>query len=370
MNKKEISELRRRFNPDRNNITLIRGCYVDEKRQIVSELCEPALSLPMEELEKYMAIFRRALSGEAGRTLTDVVFRPDQVADGAEHRLLTALRDTALKDEATVQSFYERVIDSLAAEGNYLILLAHDAFDLPARFADAESEEVFRYVLCAVCPVRQSKPALSYFAVENEFHNRVPDWVVTYPEVGFLFPAFDDRAANIYGALYYTRDAAEPHEEFSDAIFGAEMPMPAAAQKEAFEAVLEDSLGEDLNYEVVTAVHAELRERVEEKKADKEAEAPTVSKHEVKNLLRKQGVPEQRVQAFEEKYDEAFGRGVDLNVRSLAETKKLELTTPDVVIRVAPDRADLIETRVIDGVKYILVRADEGVQVNGVDISI
>lgn len=370
MNKKEISEIRRRFNPDKNNITVIRGCYVDEKRQVVSELCEPALSIPMEELDKYMSIFRRALSGDPGRTLTDVVFRPDQVMEGEAHKLLMALRDTQLRDEATIGAFYERVIDSLAIEGNYLILLAHDAFDLPAKFADAESEEVFHYILCAVCPVRQSKPALSYFAVENEFHNRVPEWIVAAPEVGFLFPAFDDRAANIYGALYYARDAAGPHEELTEALFGAEMPMPAAAQKEAFEAVLEDSLAEDLRYDVVTAVHAELRERIEEKKADKEAEAPTVSKQEVKNLLRKQGVPEQRVQAFEEKYDETFGRGVDLNVRSVADTKKLELTTPDVVIRVSPDRADLVETRVIDGIKYILIRADEGVEVNGVGIRI
>jgi hypothetical protein len=370
MNKKEIAELRRRFNPDKNNITLIRGCYVDEKRQIVSELCEPALSIPMEELEKYMAIFRRALSGEAGRNLTDVVFRPDQVMEGEEHKLLMALRDTQLRDDKAISAFYERVIESLALEGNYLILLAHDAFDLPAKFADAESEEVFQYILCAVCPVKQSRPALSYFAAENEFHNRVPDWVVAAPEVGFLFPAFDDRATNIYNALYYTRDAAEPHEELTDALFGVEMPMAAAAQKEAFEAVLEDSLAEDLSYEVVMAVQGELREKIEEKKADKEAEAPTVSKHEVKNLLRKQGVPEARVQAFEEKYDETFGKGVDLNARAVAEVKKLELVTPDVVIRVAPDRADLVETRVIDGIKYILIRADEGVEVNGVDIRI
>lgn len=370
MNRKEISEIRRRFNPDRNNITVIRGLYVDGKRQAVSELCEPALSLPMEELEKYMAIFKRALSGEVGRTLTDIVFRPDQVMEGEEHKLLMALRDTQLKDDALVQAFYARVIDSLAIEGNYLILLAHDAFDLPAKFADADSEEVFHYILCAICPVKQLKPALSYFAVENEFHNREPDWVVTAPEVGFLFPAFDDRAANIYNALYYTRDAAEPHEELTEALFGAEMPMPASRQREAFEEVLEDALAEDLSYEVVKAVHTELRGRIEEKKADKEAEAPTVSKQEVKYMLRAQGVPEARVQAFEEKYDETFGKGVDLNVQAVAVTKKFELTTPDVEIRVAPDRADLVETRVIDGIRYILIRADEGVAVNGVRVQI
>lgn len=369
MNKKEISELRRRLNPDKNNLTVIRGCYVDEKRQIVSEFYQPVLSIPQEELEKYMGIFRRALSGIPGKTLVDVVFRPDQVMDGAEHKLLMTLRETALKDEASVGAFYEKVIDNFSLEGNYLILLAHDAFDLPGKFGD-DSEEVFQYILCAICPVRQSKPALSYYAVENEFHNRVPDWVVASPEAGFLFPAFDDRATNIYNALYYTHDSAQPHEELTGAIFGAEMPMPAAVQKEAFESVLEDALCEDLNYEVVRAVHEELRERIEEKKADKEAEAPTISKREVQSLLRAQGMPEERVQAFEDKYDETFGRGVDLNAQSVVDVKRLELTTPDVTIRVAPDRADLVETRVIDGTKYILIRADENVEVNGVGIRI
>lgn len=369
MNQKEIAQLRRRFNPDKNNIGLIRGCYVDAKRQMVSELREPALTMPMEELEKYMALFKRALSGEPGRNLSDIVFRPDQVLEGAEHALLMALKDSALKDEGAVQAFYERVIDSLSMEDNYLILLAHDAFDLPAKFADGESEEVFQYIVCAICPVKPSKPALSYCAAENEFHNRTPDWVVGSPALGFLFPAFDDRAANIYNALYYTRDPKEPHEELAEALFGQQMP-PASLQREAFEAALEEALAEDLRFEVVKAVHEDLRARIEETRGDKEAEAPTVSKREVKNLLRTQGVPEEKVQVFEEKYDEAFGRGVDLNVQSVANPKKLELVTPDVTIRVAPDRADLVETRVIDGIKYILIRADEGVAVNGVDVRI
>ena len=375
MNRKEISEIRRRFNLDKNAISCVRGCYVNEKREIVSMFNRPLLSFPEEEAEKYLAIFRRTLAGVPGRNLVDMVFRPDQVMDGEEHRLLSAMRNTALKVEEGVQEFYQKVIDSLEIEGNYLILLTHDAYDVPFRGkddlkVDDASEEVFDYILCSICPVKLTKPALSYFASDNEFHDREQDWVVAAPELGFMFPTFDDRAANIYNALYYTRDTADMHDEFISAIFNTDAPMPAAEQKETFQALLEDAIGDDLSYDVVQTVHEQIRSMIEEQKSDKEAEAPVVSKREVKNMLEACGVPEERVSAFEEKYDADFGATIELSAQNIVDERKFEVRTPDVVIQVNPERSDLVETRVIDGFKYILIRADEGVEVNGVNINI
>lgn len=375
MNRKEISEIRRRFNLDKNAISCIRGCYVNDKREIVSMFNRPLMSFPQEEAEKYLAIFRRTLAGVPGRNLVDMVFRPDQVMDGEEHRLLTAMRNTALKVEEGVQAFYQKVIDSLEIEGNYLILLTHDAYDVPFRGrddlkVDDASEEVFDYILCSICPVKLTKPALSYFASDNEFHDREQDWVVASPELGFMFPTFDDRAANIYNALYYTRDTATMHDEFISAIFNTDAPMPAAEQKETFQALLEDAIGDDLSYEVVQTVHEQIRSMIEEQKSDKEAEAPVVSKREVKAMLENCGVPEERVTAFEEKYDADFGATIELGAQNIVDERKFEVRTPDVVIQVNPERSDLVETRVIDGFKYILIRADEGVEVNGVNINI
>ena len=375
MNRKEISEIRRRFNLDKNAISCVRGCYVNDKREIVSMFNRPLMSFPQEEAEKYLAIFRRTLAGVPGRNLVDMVFRPDQVMDGEEHRLLTAMRNTALKVEEGVQAFYQKVIDSLEMEGNYLILLTHDAYDVPFRGrddlkVDDASEEVFDYILCSICPVKLTKPALSYYASDNEFHDREQDWVVASPELGFMFPTFDDRAANIYNALYYTRDTATMHDEFISAIFNTDAPMPAAEQKETFQALLEDAIGDDLSYEVVQTVHEQIRNMIEEQKSDKEAEAPVVSKREVKTMLENCGVPEERVTAFEEKYDADFGATIELGAQNIVDERKFELRTPDVVIQVNPERSDLVETRVIDGFKYILIRADEGVEVNGVNINI
>ena len=375
MNRKEIAEIRRRFNPDKNAISCVRGCYVNDKREIVSAFNHPLLSLPLEEQEKYLAIFKRTLAGVPGRNLIDIEFRPDQVMEDEAPQLLMGLRNTALTVDAGAEKLCQRIIDSLELEGNYLILMMHDAYDVPFKHSDENktdviSEEVFNYILVSVCPVKLTKPALSYFSEDNAFHTLDPDWVVAAPELGFLFPTFDDRATNIYGALYYSKDAADVHGEFIDAVFHADAPMPAEAQRESFQAVLEDALDEDLRFDVVQTVHEQLRDMIEEHDQDKTAEPLVVSKREVGQMLQAAGVPEERVEAFAERFDEEFGADMDLRAANIVEPRKFEVRTPDVVLHVNPERSDLIETRVIDGFKYILIRADEGVEVNGVTISI
>ena len=375
MNRKEIAEIRRRLQMDKNAINCVRGCYVNEKREIVSTFNHALMSLPQEEAEKYLAIFKRTLAGVPGRNLIDVEFRPDQVMDGEAHGLLMGLNNTALTVDEGVAALCRRIIESLRMEGNYLILMMHDAYDVPFRHSDGHrgdeiSEEVFSYIIVSVCPVKLTKPALSYDAADNAFHAMDPDWVVAAPELGFMFPTFDDRATNIYAALYFTRDAADIHGEFIDAVFNADAPMPAAEQKEVFQAVLEEALEDELSFDVVETLHDTLRERLTEQEKDKSAEPLEISRREVVSLLEGCGVPEEKLQAFEEKYDAEFGEAVSLRAANVVEPKKFELRTPDVVVQVNPERSDLIDTRVIDGVKYILIRAEEGVEVNGVNVCI
>ena len=232
------------------------------------------------------------------------------------------------------------------------------------------SEEVFHYILVCVCPVKLTRPALGYCSDDNAFHSLEGEWVVGAPEVGFMFPTFDDRAANLYRALLFTRDAADAHDGFVDAVFHCDAPMPATVQREAFQAVLEDSLDDDLSFEVAQTVHERFREMIEAHGQDKAAEPLEISRREVTGMLEACGVPDERLSAFEERFDEEFGQGMALRAVNIAEPKKFEVRTPDVVVKINPARSDLIETRVIDGLKYILIRADEGVEVNGVNISI
>ena len=375
MNEKEIAEIRRRFRPDKSNITHVRGCYVNDKREIVSEFDQSLAMMPQEEGEKLLALLKRSLSGTLGKNLLDITFATRQVVDSEEHRRLMLLRDSALNDQEGVEAFYRCVIDNLMLEGHYLILLAYDRYDVPYRSRDGErledaSTEVFSYVLCAVCPVKMPKPALCYDIPENAFHSMKIDWLVAPPELGFLFPAFDDRSANLYNALYYTKSLEESHKEFVDAVFHTEIPEPAEVQKETFHAVMQEALEKECSLEVVQTVHEELCSMVEEHKASKEPEPLVISKRVVQGVLESCGVSGERLEAFSEQYDARFGADSSLSPRNVVNQKQFEVKTPDVTIRVNPERKDLVETRNIDGTNYILIRAEGGVEVNGIDIHI
>ena len=388
MNQRDIAEIRRRLNPDKRYPTVIRGCYVDHTGQVISTFAQPIYHLPQEENEKYMTLFKKVLSGTQGQNLLTVEFTAAQAMEGAEHKILSDMRESGLTDEEAVSAFYERAIDYIRATGsaeaqsvsdaqsasNYLILLLHDGYDIVYKDQNGEADneqstDVFSYILGCVCPVKQTKPALTYFVEDSGFHARLSDWAVGNPELGFMFPAYEERSANIYCAMYYTRDAGDPHEMFMQSVFGMqEQPMPAKAQTETFQTVLEESLAEECSMDVMQAVHETMRTMIEEQKADKTAEPLKLGKSEVRQLLEDCGVSTERAEVFEEKYDETFGAYAELPAVNLITPRQFKVDTPSVSIRVDPERSDLIETRVIDGKCYILVLADGDVQVNGVNV--
>ena len=370
---KEIGELRRHLRRERSNITSIYGCYVNTNKEIITEFRLSTGMMPENEADKYFSTLRRVLSGGLGRNLIDIGFKTSQVAGSEEHRLLMDLRQSKLQDEALRQSFYRKVMESAVMEENYLILLACDTYDVPFKskedaFDKDRSDESFTYILCAVCPVKETKANLHYVPEEKVFHDGAVHHMLSAPAFGFLFPAFDNRATNIYNALYYTRSTKENQDAFLETIFNAPVPKPAQVQKESFEALLTTALGEECSLDVVQAVHQELSSRMEMHKEAKVPEPLLVTRDEVKEVLTACGVSEKPLAKFSVDFDETFGYEAQLHPRNLLDSKHFEVHTPDVVIKVAPSRSDLIETRVIDGVKYILICAEEDVEVNGVSI--
>ncbi len=374
MYQKEISELKRRFRLGKNAIGRIYGCYVNSQKEIVSYLDEPLDRMPEEEAEKYLTLLKKVLSGALGRNLIDIVFSTQQVADSDEHRRLMALRDSKVKDGEVRQEFYQTIIDALdMGESNYLILLAHDAYDVPHRGRDGEDradegDTVFSYIVCCVCPVKDGKPELGYCAGENEFHNSAPSQIVAPPELGFLFPAFDDRAANIYNALAYARKPDELHQEFLDAIFHTEPPMSAGEQREAFQTALREGLEGACGLEVVQAVHEQLTAKIEEHRETKDPEPLAVTAKDVAAILRDCGGSEAQVEVFCAKCGELFGEGAALNPANLIDSKRFEVKAADVTISMPPEQSYLMETRMIDGKKYLLIPAGEGLEVNGMPV--
>ena len=376
MNQKELSELKRRFRPDKSAIHRIYGCFVNGNQEIVSYLDESMGRMPEEESAQYLGFLKKTLSGTLGKQLIDIVFSTQQVADSEEHRLLSTLRTSELKDAEARDAFYQQVIGSLdMGENNYLILLGADAYDVPHRGKDGEvdrdaCEEVFRYFVCCVCPVKDGTPELGYFHGENEFHISMEKQIVGQPELGFLFPAFDDRTANIYNALLYTRTPDQVHHEFIAAVFHTEPPLSAAEQREGFQAALSGALDDSFNMEVVQAVHEQLLDKIEQHKESKDPEPLTVSVQEVAAILKDCGVADNQVAAFEAQCGEQFGDGAVLNPENIIDSKHFEVKTSDASVAIDPKRSYIVETRIIDGRKYLLIPADEGVEVNGMAVGI
>lgn len=375
MNEKETAELRRRLRLDKSNIAYIRGCYVNERKEIISQFNEPVSMMPVEDSEKYLSLFRKVLTGTIGRNLLDLSFETQQVVSGEEHKLLMALRDSRLEDENAVQAFFSRTIQSLDLEGNCLILLTYNTYDVYYKGKDDvvqedSSSEQFRYVLCAVCPVKETKPSLNYINRESRFHIQAAGQVVGMPEFGFLFPAFDDRATNIYNALYYTKNVQENHAGFVEALFKTPVPMPAMVQRETFQTILGETLEEECSLEVIQSVQDHLGQMIEVYKESREVEPLTVSKKGIRAMLSASGVSEAHAEAFDERFDAEFGVNAEINPVNLVDTKRLEVKMPDVVIQVNPEHSELIQTRIINGAKCIVIKVSEGVEVNGVPVQI
>lgn len=371
MIKQEINEIKRLYTPSHCSITRICGCYVDGEKNKKTEFKEAFLSLPEEEIFKYFELLRKALSGTPGKNLLNLEFPLSSEEEGGTQEFLLRLRDSKLKDDTLLEEFYDKVIGSYEYVGNYLILLIHDAYDVPGKTTDGltmddASDTVFEYILCCICPVNLSKPGLSYDAAANEFHNRVRDWIVEMPESGFLFPSFNDRCADIHSTLYYSKNPEEPHSEFVDSVLGALLPLTAGSQKETFQALIEETLGDEAEYEVVKNIHENLTEMIEE---HKEIPEPLMlNKHQVKNLFEKSGVEEERLQDFEKLYDAAAGENTALLVDNVANTRTFEVKTPDVVVKVNPDRADLVNTMMLEGKRCLVIELSDHVEVNGITI--
>lgn len=392
MTKKDVLEIRHQFAPATCSISKICGCYVDGDRKKVATLKEAFLSLPEEEAFKYFEIFKKTLSGNIGKNLVTMPFPTNQEFEGGTQEFLFKLRNSKLEDDELIAEFYDKVIDTYDYTGNYLILLIHDTYDVPGKTTDGlmmddASDEVYEYIMCSICHVNLSKAGLSYFDAESTFHNRIRDWVVDMPDIGFLFPAFIDKGSDIHNVLYYSKKPEEMHYEFVDKLLGTSFPITAGTQKETFQTIVTETLGMDCDYETVKNIHENLNEMMQERKDN--PEPFTLSKSSIKNLLSSSGVTDDKLEDFDTHFERATSATiatkpvsndasgnqpprpepkVELYASNLVNTRSFEVKTPDVVIKVNPERTDLIETREIDGRKCLVIQISDEVEVNGIPI--
>lgn len=371
MNKKEVLEIRKQFTPANCAITRIAGCYVDHEKNKKMESKSAFLSLPEEEAFKYFDIFKKTLSGTMGKNMLNMEFPIDQEMPGGTQEFLMKLKASKLEDDMLLEEFYDKVIATYEYAENYYIILIHAMYDVPGRSSDNmemfdASDEVYEYLVCSICPVSLSKAGLSYNAESNCIQDRIRDWVVDMPDKGFLFPAFNDRSTDIHGVLYYTKKSEDLQPELIEQLLGARMPMSANTQKETFQMLIEDTLGEDGDYETIRNIHDALNDMIEEHK--EEPEPLQLDKTDVRKVFEKSGVSSEKMECFDQNYEETAGEKTSLLATNITETKKFQIETPDIVIKVNPERADLIETRVIDGRQCLVIAVDDHIEVNGVNV--
>ena len=373
MNKTEVTEIKKIFKKDDNGITRICGCYVDGEKNKRVELKEAFYSLPEEEMFKYVDIFRKTMSGTLGKNLMNMEFpMEEETNDDGKQKFMMKLVDSGLQDDALLDEFYDMVIKMYEYTGNYLIVLIHTAYDIPSITADGienedASDYVYNFILCSICPVKLSKAGLCYNPENNSIEDCDRDWIVQAPANGFLFPAFNDRNTDIHSLLYYAKNADEVDIDFSYNLLGCTFPSPAKEQKETFHALVEESLGTTCDYEMVKNLHENLNEMIEENREN--PEPLELDKEDVKKILSSCGVSEEKIDVFEEKFTENIGEDQKLVADNIANLRKFEVRTPNVTIQVNPDRTDLVNTQIIDGVPCIVIECSDEVEVNGIRVA-
>lgn len=391
MNQKDVSELKRRFKKDSCTFTRMCGCYVDGERNRVVKLEETFLNLDEEEFFKYLEIARKVLSGTVGNQLLELEFPLEEESVGGKQHFLCALKSSALQNEELLERFYDLIIDNYEYAGNYLILIFHDAYDVITKTSDHskldESEEVYEYLLCAICPVNLSKPGLGYRSDENRIGPRIRDWVVCAPESGFVFPAFTDRSSDIHAVLTYHKNPKEPHTELMENILGCESKRTAAEQKQAFTSIVQKAFGsdEEKSKEMFNEIQQELSDFAKEhqpEESDSEEEPYRLSADDIEKLMEESDVPETAATVITSSFREEFMEEAPI-LTNLMDSKAAEAgnirrqqkdlvkkvadledqlgntKTYDVILRVKPEKESMIQSQIINGKKCIVIPMED-----------
>ena len=327
MFKREITEIKKTMSPQECNISRIRGCCVNGEKEILSSFGDTFLSLPEEEVFKYYEIFKKTLSGKIGKNVHNLDIPLAAEKEDGEQEFMMRLRKSELKDDELVEEFFQNIIDTYDIVGNYAIILAYGSYDIPGKTSDNAtlndaSDEVFRYLLCSICPMSLDKPGLAYNEEAKTVENRKRSWNVEMPTHGFLFPAFNDRSTDIHAALCYTKKSIDKQTVFFRTMFGATMPESAEEQKQMFETVVEKTFGAAPEFAIVKSVNDNLARIAEEKKDQNNG---GMNKDELRSIFEESGADETDLETFDRIYDEVVGKGKELLPDNVLNASKLEI---------------------------------------------
>lgn len=371
MNKLEISEIRRQFNIDRYTIDNICICYVGSEKEKKFVTKDAFGSLPEEEMHKYIKIFKKGLSGTLGKNLMNMEFPLSEEMNGGKQEFLLKLRNSRLDDDDLLDEYYDRIISLYDTAEKYCIITIHAVYDIPGKGSDRiiqedASEDVYDYFMTFICPVELRDGELGYDPENNRIGELEQDWVLHDPDKAFLFPSFNDRTTDIHSLLYYSRKCEEIQPDFINFMFGLDAPLTAGDQKDTFNMLVSGVCGDEGDVEVMKNIHDSLNGLIEENKEN--PEPLVLGKNEVKKILSDSGVSPEKMDTYEERFDDIAGDDTEIMVSNISGIKSFKVSTPDIEIKVKPDYLDRIEARIVDGKECLVITVDDRVEVNGVNV--
>lgn len=365
MNRRELNELKKRFKIEQCAITRMRGCYVSQDGECLGTMNKLFLSLPEEEIFKYLRMFAGCMKGKLGEKLQNLHMADDDPYETVSENL-EALRKSKLKDEETFARICTKIMENYEAISNYMILAIHDVYDIPgvtedgAEMEDA-SDSVYEYVALYICPVYQPMPYIGLLP-GNQFGVVTPPFSMAAPRIALMYPAFNDRQADPRGALLYQAEGM-CGESIVKALCRCEVGMSDTQKKDIIQKIFENSLSESSSFKQLKKIYEIVAGKLLEWERDTEL---LMSKEDVMSILEEAGIPEEQTELFAEEWDQRFKAGEYVPARKIIDEKKLKVETEGAVVNVKPEGLSKTMIEHANGDLFLTIRITGRTEVNGV----
>lgn len=379
MNKKDIAHIRRQFKLDNDKMKIheIYNVYImKESSEIYHQQSQPFEMLDQDEQELFLTNFKKVLTGKLDEKLFELKFEKD-VEDSSQFILHKGLLSNDSEDwKEQMLQMVEKILASRQYEMDVVVTFIRGEYMKPARSkAEAEESEhdtvyTNSFILCSINKTQDPKKELHFDYIEKSFkYNVVVDPVINLqaPMGGFLYPSFTDNAADVNRILYASGKANELDDLFIEKVLNAEEAMTAKDDKIAFEEVVRDAVGHELNTSTLASVYEEINRVAEE--SEEEEEPPTLDYRDIERVLKSSGVED----VNEEKMKTAFKNVIDdekyelkaKNIVPKYNSKSIKIQTKVADISVSPEELRHVRQVLMDGRRYLMIEVEEDTVVDG-----
>ena len=375
MNKKETSEIKKNFS-DKSGFFImekILTAFVDAEKNVRYNNINSCLTMPVEEHDVYDETLKKVLNTNVGKSFIEYEFPNEAYDEGQPQNILYTLLKSELKDEAAAEDFVNHIANNIAYEGPFAIITAYCCYTIRKKdkndeFADGE-DEIYRYLLTAICPVNTSSDGFVFDSFNNEITKKLNTELIISkaPSDGFLYPVFSNRSTDVNHVMYYTKSATNPNISVVENVLGCTFVMSAENEKTSFQSILKSVAGDDLDYMLIKTVNEKIQEVVDSSKDD--TDKAVIDNNVLKDILTDIGVPEERVQMVEPVYEKVCGNA-PLTASNLVESKTV-LSSPGITVNIKPSAADKVRTSVVDGRRCLLIDIDDPtIEINGLPVTL